>query len=195
MFRRQERQRWLVDPRGVRFAFDSGATCLDFAYTGGPGPYAVFEVLHTPGDLVRWLAECDLAAAVAAPDPAEFTDITALRPAILRLATAAATGATPAADAVTGVNDWAARPALVPQLTGRVVSWVAPTAAGAAALLARETIALVTADDGRLRQCAADDCPLLFRDTTRGGARRWCSMQRCGNRQKVRQHRRTTGAS
>lgn len=189
MMRRQERERWLVDPRGVRFTFDSGCTALDFAYTGGPGRYAVFEMLHRPADLVQWLAGSDLEVRVPEPDAATFTAILDLRPAVLRLATAAATGEPPAPADVRRVNRWAARPALAPQLVDGAVRWASPTAAAAAAALARETVALVTADDGRLRQCAADDCPLLFVDTSRAGVRRWCSMQRCGNRHKVRRHR------
>ncbi|MEV6911021.1 CGNR zinc finger domain-containing protein [Amycolatopsis sp. NPDC051071] len=31
------------------------------------------------------------------------------------------------------------------------------------------------------RECSADDCYLLFFDTSRSGNRRWCSMERCGN--------------
>ena len=194
MISRQERERHLVDPRGTRFSFDSGSAALDFAYTGGPGRYAVFEVLHEPADLVRWLAGSDLAVEVAAPDDDDFDHIRALRPAILQLTTAAATDAPPPPDAVATVNHWAAGPALVPRYTGGTIRWVAPTAVGAAALLARETIGLVTRGDARLRQCAADDCPLLFHDVSRSGARRWCSMQRCGNRHKVRQHRARAGA-
>jgi predicted RNA-binding Zn ribbon-like protein len=41
----------------------------------------------------------------------------------------------------------------------------------------------------RLRECAAHDCGWLFIDTTRNRARRWCSMQTCGNRAKVQQYR------
>jgi hypothetical protein len=33
-------------------------------------------------------------------------------------------------------------------------------------------------------------CSLLFVDTSRSGRRRWCSMERCGNRAKVAAHRR-----
>ncbi|NEE48667.1 CGNR zinc finger domain-containing protein, partial [Streptomyces sp. SID8455] len=40
-----------------------------------------------------------------------------------------------------------------------------------------------------IRTCGADDCRLLFVDTSRPGKRRWCSMERCGNRHKVRAHR------
>ncbi len=38
-------------------------------------------------------------------------------------------------------------------------------------------------DPGRIRKCEA--CVLHFRDTTKNGTRRWCSMQTCGNRAKV----------
>jgi predicted RNA-binding Zn ribbon-like protein len=39
---------------------------------------------------------------------------------------------------------------------------------------------------GRIRQCAAHNCYLTFLDTSRPDSRRWCSMERCGNRAKVR---------
>ena len=38
----------------------------------------------------------------------------------------------------------------------------------------------------KIRACAADSCGWLFLDTSRTGRRRWCSMQGCGNRAKVR---------
>ena len=40
-----------------------------------------------------------------------------------------------------------------------------------------------TADRKRVRKC--DQCVLHFHDTSKKGMRRWCSMQMCGNRQKV----------
>src|SRR2546423_2897992 len=35
--------------------FRTGRPCLDLAHTGGDGPYAVFEIIHTPADVSRWL--------------------------------------------------------------------------------------------------------------------------------------------
>src|SRR5690348_17354190 len=35
--------------------FRTGRPCLDLAHTGGDGPYAVFELLHEPADVSRWL--------------------------------------------------------------------------------------------------------------------------------------------
>jgi predicted RNA-binding Zn ribbon-like protein len=52
----------------------------------------------------------------------------------------------------------------------------APVAQGAAMLF-------VSANRERVRKC--DQCALHFLDTSKKGTRRWCSMQLCGNRQKV----------
>jgi predicted RNA-binding Zn ribbon-like protein len=52
----------------------------------------------------------------------------------------------------------------------------APLAYSAATLFA-------TVDRKRVRKCAR--CVLHFRDTSKKGTRRWCSMQLCGNRLKV----------
>ncbi len=41
----------------------------------------------------------------------------------------------------------------------------------------------------RLRLCAAERCGAWFVDTSKGGRRRWCSMERCGNREKAAVHR------
>ena len=41
----------------------------------------------------------------------------------------------------------------------------------------------------RVRACADPSCAWLFLDTTRSGTRRWCTMQSCGNRSKVRRFR------
>lgn len=41
----------------------------------------------------------------------------------------------------------------------------------------------------RLKICPADDCRWAFYDTSRNRSRRWCSMEVCGNRNKVRAFR------
>ena len=60
---------------------------------------------------------------------------------------------------------------------------------------AGEAIDLVGGElSSRVRECGGDTCYLLFLDTSRPGNRRWCSMERCGNRHKVRGYRsRQTG--
>ena len=49
--------------------------------------------------------------------------------------------------------------------------------------------AIAEGDTSRFRICANDACRWVFEDTSRGGRRRWCDMQSCGNRAKVRRFR------
>src|SRR5207253_2813605 len=61
---------------------------------------------------------------------------------------------------------------------------------GAIARLA-EAIAreLIQGDTERLRICENAQCRWVFKDTSRTGKRKWCSMRSCGNRAKVARHR------
>ncbi len=52
--------------------------------------------------------------------------------------------------------------------------------------IARE---LIQGDTSRLRICENDQCRWVFKDTSRTGKRKWCSMRSCGNRAKVARHR------
>lgn len=57
-------------------------------------------------------------------------------------------------------------------------------AAWAAAL---DAARLITSPDlRRVRQCGDAECGWFFLDTSRNRSRRWCSMESCGNRNKVR---------
>lgn len=44
----------------------------------------------------------------------------------------------------------------------------------------------------RIRRCGAPDCGWLFVDRSRNGTRRWCSMDGCGAREKMRRYRART---
>jgi predicted RNA-binding Zn ribbon-like protein len=49
---------------------------------------------------------------------------------------------------------------------------------------------LLTTDQvHRVRQCPADDCGWLFVDASRNGTRRWCRMDGCGAKAKMRRYR------
>jgi predicted RNA-binding Zn ribbon-like protein len=84
----------------------------------------------------------------------------------------------------------AAAPPLAPGSAGvsLAAGWAAPVrVTQALSTLAREMIELLSGPfSGRIRECASGDCPLVFVDTSRPGARRWCAMERCGNRHKLR---------
>jgi predicted RNA-binding Zn ribbon-like protein len=57
--------------------------------------------------------------------------------------------------------------------------------------VAQSAADLLTSADrmARVRLCAGENCGWLFLDRSKRGARRWCRMSECGNRDKVRRFR------
>jgi predicted RNA-binding Zn ribbon-like protein len=180
--------RVLTPSTGESFTFDPGSFALELLLTGGPGMYAGWEVLHEPADLARWLAGSRLDAAEFRIRPDEFHRVKQFRDTFLQVALALSRGDAPAEADLEVVNYSAGRqpiPRIDPStLTRALVTPVTGTQVlGAAAADAIDLVA--SAASGRLRMCAGDNCYLLFLDTSRPGNRRWCSMQRCGNRNKI----------
>jgi predicted RNA-binding Zn ribbon-like protein len=60
---------------------------------------------------------------------------------------------------------------------------------GLAQVVAAAAKARIQGTWARLKVCPADDCRWAFYDTSRNRSRRWCSMEVCGNRNKVRAFR------
>jgi predicted RNA-binding Zn ribbon-like protein len=70
--------------------------------------------------------------------------------------------------------------------------WLRPASAETplhACALAVERLLVMDIDRSRIRKCGASDCEVYFLDTSKGGRRRWCSMENCGNREKQRRLR------
>jgi len=181
----------VIPEHEYRFHFLGGRPSLDFVATVGERWRRNFERLRAPADLGRWFVEEGLLASAPPVSRRELEDARELREAIFRIARLAGKGTPDRAD-VAVLNTWAARPALAPQLDGggRALAWQG-SAAYALATLARDAADLVTGPYAqRVRQCAADDCALMFVDTSRPGQRRWCSMDLCGNRSKTKSYRR-----
>jgi predicted RNA-binding Zn ribbon-like protein len=181
---------WL-DSHGTRWWYDSGALSLDFAHTGLTGGPEHWEQLRSPDDLAAWLAERFERLAADATDR-DLADARALRAAIYRLARAQADGTELQADDVDTVNLFAATPDIPPAIDGghRQAGRARVRTGQALSTIARDAVHLITHNDhGRIRECDADNCTLVFYDESRTNNRRWCSMQRCGNRAKVRAFR------
>jgi predicted RNA-binding Zn ribbon-like protein len=90
------------------------------------------------------------------------------------------------------VNRWAARAPLAPQLTSDgQLAWLAtPPVEAMFATIAVDAVDLLSGPlAGRIRECSAPDCALLFVDTSRPGRRRWCSTDGCGNRVRTKAYR------
>lgn len=182
---------WVTAEDGLRWWFDSGSFALDFAYTGPVGGPHEREGLHSPDDLSAWMRDRFPMPVVPARSRDLF-DATALRDAIARLALAASVEAPLRAEDIDLVNLYAATPDIPPSLGGgsRQAGRSVQTVGQALSTIARDAVDLFgQANEGRIHRCAGDDCDIVFLDTSRAASRRWCSMQRCGNRAKVRAHR------
>ncbi|MEV6807351.1 CGNR zinc finger domain-containing protein [Streptomyces sp. NPDC051132] len=177
--------------------FDAGRVCLDLLATLHPD-----ERLDGVSALRAWIADAGLV-----PDgtplghadgswPAAFQD---LRESVGHVVRGLLAAPSPAYGPALGRVNEAARcptpaPVAVPGPDGRPVRELAgpPGCAALLAVVARDAVDLLTDPVARaaVRRCAADDCPLVYLDASRGRRRRWCSSEGCGNRERVARHRR-----
>jgi len=180
----------VVTDRADELELVGGDIALDLANTvNGPRDGALDEdFLRTPADLAAWAVH---AGVVAAPPPVDedvLAQVRALRGAIYAVFRAIAAGRTPDPGdlAVLGELHAAAvtRARLIPAGDSYGLAWdgevLGPLASAAVDLLRHGPL-------DRLKLCAA--CPWLFLDTSRNRSRRWCSMNECGARSKMRRYR------
>jgi predicted RNA-binding Zn ribbon-like protein len=175
------------------FPFTSGRLCLWFLATVGNRGSQPFERLETPADLSRWFVQAWLVDHLVSFEESDLQKTRLLRESIYRATLARIKHHAPEQQDREIINDWAARPPLVPQLNsdGRTLSWDSQRFLDAAlAMIARDAVLLFANPEAeRLKVCAQPVCAMLFLDTSRSGQRRWCSMNVCGNRAKKMNYR------
>ncbi len=168
--------------------FRSGRRCLDFVHTGEDEHMR--ELIHEPADLAFFLAAIlDIGRVTATRT--NVIGARVLRDAIRDCVVRTMDGTRLRAVHVDTINAFAARPCAVPALTPEAtVHTEVASANDALSSIARDAIDLFAADLGdRIRTCAAEDCGLFLLDMSRPNLRRWCSMELCGNRSKMRSFR------
>ncbi len=181
-----------------------GRPALDLVNTRRERWNRDIECLVTVGDAVDWLVVAGLLPAAVPAPKAVLAEAIELREAIdagVRAALAARP-ADPAA--LTTIDDWlmhaGTRPQLAPgpdgrpHLTERAAADSPRRALGMVALDAARMLG-TPAETARIRICASSTCSARFYDRSPGGRRRWCTMERCGNVEKVRRHRARAAAS
>jgi predicted RNA-binding Zn ribbon-like protein len=155
------------------------------------------ETLVDGEDLALWLVQAELLPELMPVRRGVLEDARALREAIDRSALAVVTGERVSRSHAAVIDEWLAfaggRPALtladgVPVLGSREPADSPRRALGMVALDAAQMLGRPEERD-RIRICASDTCSARFYDRSPAGARRWCSMQACGNVAKARRHR------
>lgn len=183
----------------LAFRWRGGRASVNFTATVGERWRRCIERLREPTDLARWFVEAGLTAAEVEVRSEDLVEARRLREALYRVFTAVRTAAAPQRVDVAVVDAWAVRavPGTGLRLTdGRLDAAPATLdAPGLLTVLARDGVDLLTSDAAqRIRECARDDCALLFVDTSRAGARRWCAVDACGARSRMSAYqRRRTG--
>lgn len=203
-------------PTPYAFELTGGTLCLDFVNTLGnrAGPEPLAEHLAAYGDLVEFARQAGTLAAPAADAlqvagkarPGEATRVLSravtLREALYRVFDRLARGERVDEVDLAGLNaelgQALAHARVAKQVDGYALAWDAPAAATPNARLdaplwpvthsAMEV--LLEADLSRVGECDSDTCGFLFLDTTKNRSRRWCDTRICGNRARVRRHRR-----
>lgn len=194
-----------LDPRFPRLLGDR--LCLDFANTiEGPRSASPEDFLHDYADLVHWgyhsgtLSKAaterllELAGDSSRTAAIVFTRGRALRAAITHVFSAIAAGAAPKPSDLALLQSEYRIAMRHGQLShdadGYVWDWSDEGTALDRPLwpIARSAIDVLTQDNlTRVKECpGAGDCGWLFYDTSKNGSRRWCSMEGCGSRLKMR---------
>jgi predicted RNA-binding Zn ribbon-like protein len=180
----------LHHPDGQVFAFEPGSLSMAFAITGAPFDESRFETLRNPEDLGRW-AGAILDVPRINASTSDLTQAKRLRSAIWGGVDAVIDGLHPAAADRHVLNEAAGQAPLRPHLEPDGSStWLRPvTPAAVLSSVASDAIDVISGPRAaRLKRCQGLNCAIPFLDTSRPGTRRWCSMERCGNRAKARTH-------
>lgn len=174
-----------------------GRPALDLANTRRERWWRDVETLVIPQDLAEWVVRAGLLADEPPVDPPLLKAARDLREAIDAVVVALGERDRAPADAVATIDRWLPE-ALVADRLGvgagqlPVLTPGSPADAGryVLGLLARDAAEMLGTDQrDRIRVCASESCSARFYDRSRGGRRRWCSMQGCGNVAKARRHR------
>ena len=193
---------------GIALAAPAEDLCLAFVNTRyWRGRAEPTETLGNFADLLAWLERCSASAPPliqrarqrATGDPAAAAqagnEAIALRETIYRIFTAIAAGQTVTAGDLAHLNHaLALTPPRVRLIAGaKGFGWAAKDAVPAVPALLAPVLwsaadLLTFADNRRLRRCANRECLWLFMDHSKGGTRRWCDMNSCGNRAKAKRH-------
>lgn len=170
---------------------------LDLVNTRPAGPAGRRDLLATPVQLAAWLhLESDRLGeelSARALTAADLASVHAVREHTEAAVRALLAGRRPPSAALRGLNE-----AMRAAPASTALAWDGTAVVGTAARTGtpRQRLAAVLAEAagdlltgqriGNVRQCAADDCVLLFLPAH--PRRQWCSPARCGNRTRVARH-------
>ena len=174
----------------MEHAFPCGTLALDFVGTLRARRNALpREMLGAPASLDAWFRESGLVDDDTHANDTDLRKAVDLREAIYTLVAGRLFGEPADQSAVAVLNEVAATPPVVPQLTptGRRVE---ATAAQALSSVARQAVDILGGPEADLlKECGRPECTQVYLDHSRGFRREWCAMRTCGARMKAAAYR------
>lgn len=174
-----------------------GRPALDLVNTRRERWWRDVETLVTTDDVGEWLVRAELVPTPPRVTPALLSAAHTLREAINDAVVALGEWAPVPPEALEVIDGWlpaahvserlCTGPDGRPRLSAGEPADPARCALGSVALDAARMLG--TDERDRVRVCASETCSARFYDRSRGGRRRWCSMDACGNVAKARRHR------
>jgi predicted RNA-binding Zn ribbon-like protein len=174
--------------------FLAGRISLDFCNSlsrcAGAGPR---DRTLKPKDFLGWAGRYGLAID-RAPSPAALERLHRLRAALHGIFDALNDGASPRPADLSVLNgelaEARAAERLIPDRDGYALRDNAASPIDRFRNdVARDAAGLLTGDPQRIKRCPNHECLWLFYDTSKNLSRRWCAMDDCGTRDKVRRFR------
>jgi predicted RNA-binding Zn ribbon-like protein len=182
-----------MDSVNPALSFHRGSLALDFVGTVGKRASRCEERLHSTRDFDAWLRAAGLVERGVRATNEELEAARELREAIARTGYAVVERARPSRADIATINKFAggnalARPALDAKATA--MRWLTEEPIRfALGRVAADAIDLFATRRERLVRCELPTCGSLLLSHSRGPARRWCTMETCGNVAKVAAHR------
>lgn len=174
----------------LSFRTDAGDPSLNLVATIVKWETLHLERLRDCEDLAAWFVATGLMISRPVVAPRDLARIKILREAIYTLVTSLLDNKRPDPASISNINRFAAHRPMALALSGSgkdLEKKLEHSTEEGLSTIARSAIALVVSPSlERIRQCAGPSCSMLFLDNSRPGKRRWCSMNRCGNKQKKR---------
>lgn len=190
-----------ADPPLPKHEFLAGRLALDFCNTLSRADSVIWgraprDRIATSRDCAAWMTRAGIAID-RVPGPAALKQLHRLRHALLGLFDTLCAGAAPRPADLAVLNAALAE--------ARAAEYLAPGRKGYALQdrsggldrfrhdLARDAAELLLGDPRRVKRCPNHECRWLFHDASRNLSRRWCAMDDCGTRDKVRRFRKRRG--